>query len=188
MSARPDRPTQQVLLLLLGLVVLVVALTDQHLAYVRAVFQPFLVAAGALLVAVGVLGLLRDRGRRTEHPGPGVGWLLAAPAAVLVVVAPPALGAFSVDRLAATPLAVTTAPAAGIGPDDPGTDHRTLTLMQYTIWSQADPAALAERRVRLVGFVPPRDGVGGTRAPGTSPGSRSTAAPPTPPRCGCTWS
>ncbi|WP_228395246.1 hypothetical protein, partial [Modestobacter roseus] len=70
MSARPDRPTQQVLLLLLGLVVLVVALTDQHLAYVRAGFQPFLVAAGVLLVAVGGLGLLRDRGRRADHPGP----------------------------------------------------------------------------------------------------------------------
>ncbi|MGY1750347.1 TIGR03943 family putative permease subunit [Modestobacter sp. SYSU DS0511] len=32
-----------------------------------------------------------------------------------------------------------------------------MTLLQYTIWSQADPAALAERRVRLVGFVVPRD-------------------------------
>ncbi|TWH73156.1 putative repeat protein (TIGR03943 family) [Modestobacter roseus] len=157
MSARPDRPTQQVLLLLLGLVVLVVALTDQHLAYVRAGFQPFLVAAGVLLVAVGGLGLLRDRGRRADHPGPGVGWLLAAPVAVLVVVAPPALGAFSVDRLAATPVAVTTAPAAGIGPDDAGADHRTMTLLQFTIWSQADPSALAERQVRLVGFAVPRD-------------------------------
>ncbi|MGY1857706.1 TIGR03943 family putative permease subunit [Modestobacter sp. SYSU DS0290] len=157
MRARPDRPTQQALLLLLGLVVLVVALTDQHLAYVRAGFQPFLVAAGVLLVAVGGLGLLRDRGRRPEHPGPGVGWLLAAPVAVLVVVAPPALGAFSVDRLAPAPVAVTTAPGAGIGPDDPGADHRTMTLLEYTIWSQADPAALAERRVRLVGFAVPRD-------------------------------
>ncbi|MGY1750346.1 hypothetical protein [Modestobacter sp. SYSU DS0511] len=88
MTARPDRPTQQVLLLLLGLVVLVVALTDQHLAYVRGAFQPFLVMARVLLVVVGGLGLLRDRGRRSDHLGPGVGWLLAAPVAVLVVVAP----------------------------------------------------------------------------------------------------
>ncbi|MGY2080235.1 TIGR03943 family putative permease subunit [Modestobacter sp. SYSU DS0657] len=157
MSARPDRPTQQVLLLLLGLVVLVVALTDQHLAYVRGGFQPFLVASGVLLVVVGGLGLLRDRGHRSDHPGPGVGWLLAAPVAVLVVVAPPALGAFSVDRLEAQPVVAAEAPGEGIGPDDPGADHRTMTLLQYTIWSQADPAALAEWRVRLVGFVVPSD-------------------------------
>ena len=157
MSARPDRPTQQVLLLLVGVTVLLVALTDRHLAYVRAGFQPFLVAGGLVVTVVAVLGLLRDRRLRADSPGPGVGWLLVAPVAVVLVVAPPALGAFTAARQPVTPVAAAPPSGAGIGPDDPGTGHRTMTLLQYTIWSQADTSALDGRRVRLVGFVTPRE-------------------------------
>ncbi|WP_369138122.1 TIGR03943 family putative permease subunit [Modestobacter versicolor] len=164
MSARPDRTTQHVLLLLLGVVTLVVAGSDRYLDYVRAGFRPFLLVAGAVVLAVAVVGLL---GRRPasrsghEHPGPAVGWLLAAPVAVVLVVAPPALGAYSADRLPATPVTVAGSPPPGIGADDPGTDHRTMTLLAYTIWSaQPDTSALADRRVRLVGFVSPREAGG----------------------------
>ena len=167
MSARPDRTTQHLLLVLLGAVVLVVAGSDRYLDYVRPGFRPFLLVAGAVVLVLGLLGLLGlVRGRSTasadhEHLGPAVGWLLAAPVAVVLVVAPPALGAYSADRQAA-PAAVTGPPLGpGIGADDPGTDHRTMTLLAYTIWSQqADTSPLAGRQVRLVGFVSPREAGG----------------------------
>ena len=152
---RPDRLTQHLLLLLLGVVVLVVAGTDQHLAYVRAGFRPFLLAAGVVTVGLAVGGLLRPRAGGHEHPGPAVGWLLAAPVAVVLVVAPPALGSYTAARQAA-PVAVPAGGGVALGPDDQGADSRTMRLFDYLVASQAQPAELAGRRVRLVGFVSPR--------------------------------
>ncbi|WP_222195156.1 TIGR03943 family putative permease subunit [Modestobacter italicus] len=155
---RPDRTTQHVLLLLLGVVVLLVAGTDRYLDYVQAGFRPLLLGAGVVVAGLGLAGLLRRRVGVHEHPGPAVGWLLAAPVAVLLVVAPPALGSWSAGRQVTAPPALPAAPsAAGIGPDDEGADHRTMTLFAYHVWSKApDPSALEGRRIRLVGFVSPR--------------------------------
>ena len=152
---RPDRLTQHLLLLLLGVVVLVVAGTDQHLAYVRAGFRPFLLAAGAVTVGLAVGGLLRRRAPAPDHPGPAVGWLLAAPVAVVLVVAPPALGSYTAGRQAA-PVVAPAGAGVALGPDDPGADFRTLRLFDYLVASQTAPAELDGRRVRLVGFVSPR--------------------------------
>ncbi|MCZ2848839.1 TIGR03943 family putative permease subunit [Modestobacter sp. VKM Ac-2978] len=159
MNGRPDRTTQQVLLLLLGVVVLVVAGSDRYLDYVRAGFRPLLLGAGVVVVLLALSGLRRSRGAAGhDHPGPAVGWLLAAPVAVVLVVAPPALGSYTASRQSAAPVAVPDQPSSpGIGADDPGTGHRTMTLFDYYVWSQAqDTSALEGRRVRLVGFVSPR--------------------------------
>nr|WP_279591126.1 TIGR03943 family protein [Modestobacter marinus] len=127
--------------------------------YVRAGFRPLLLGAGVVVVLLAVAGLRRPRGGvEHDHPGPAVGWLLAAPVAVVLVVAPPALGSYSAGRQSAAPVAVPAQPSsAGIGADDPGSDHRTMTLFSYHVWSLApDTSALEGRRVRLVGFVSPR--------------------------------
>ena len=158
MSARPDRGTQHALLLLLGVVVLFVAGSDRYLDYVRSGFRPFLLAAGAVLVLLAVAGWLSRRGR-DEHPGPVVGWLPAVPVAVVLVVAPPALGSYTASRQAAAPVGLPDgAPAAPLGPDDPGADHRTMTLFDYFVAvQQPDRSAIDGRRVRLVGFLSPRE-------------------------------
>lgn len=153
MTRGPDRPTQHVLLLLLGVVVLVVAGSDRYLDYVRAGFRPFLLAAGVVAVVLAVAGLLRGRSRGDGHPGPAVGWLLVAPVAVVLVVAPPALGSYTASRQVA-PVAVPPGGVTALGPDDPGADHRTVRLFDYLVASQS--AGLEGRRVRLVGFVSPR--------------------------------
>ena len=159
MTGGPDRLTQHLLLLLLGVVVLLVAGTDRYLDYVRAGFRPFLLAAGVVTVALAVGGLLRRRTGGDGHSGPAVGWLLAAPVAVVLVVAPPALGSYTAGRQAAPVVVPASAPAV-LGPDDPGADFRTVRLFDYLVASQAQPAELAGRRVRLVGFVSPRAGGG----------------------------
>jgi uncharacterized repeat protein (TIGR03943 family) len=155
----PDRLTQHLLLLLLGVVVLLVAGTDRYLDYVRAGFRPFLLAAGAVTVGLAVAGLLRRRPGGHGHPGPAVGWLLAAPVAVVLVVVPPALGSYTAGRQAA-PVVVPAGGAGVLGPDDPGAGPRTMRLFDYLVASQTQPAELAGRRVRLVGFVSPRAGGG----------------------------
>ncbi|MGY1650837.1 TIGR03943 family putative permease subunit [Geodermatophilus sp. SYSU D01119] len=174
-----DRLTASLVLLLLGGVTLRVSLTDAHLAYVQAGFRPFLLAAAVVLLVLGVIGAVRERPGRPRTPGtddhghdhdhdhghghghgPRVAWLMLAPVAVLLLVAPPALGSFTAARqpqqvVADQPVAV------GIGPDDPGEDFRTLPLSAYAIRALAqDTSAFEGRRVRLTGFVTPREGGG----------------------------
>jgi uncharacterized repeat protein (TIGR03943 family) len=179
-----DRLTQHLLLVLLGAITLVVAVTDAHLAYVKAGFQPFLLFAAAVLLALGSGGVVRAvrtavaRHRAPaggdeagsaggdesghDHPGPQVAWLLLLPFAVLLLVAPPALGSYTAARQA-QPVVVPASqppPTGGLGEDDPGEDHRSMSLLAYSLRALSDPAAFEGRLVRLVGFVTPREGGG----------------------------
>ncbi|MGY1814562.1 TIGR03943 family putative permease subunit [Blastococcus sp. SYSU D00820] len=162
--------TQHAVLLLLGAYVLQVGLTDAHLAYVQGGFRPFLLIAAVVLLAVGLLGIVRSwrrsRARADEHDhghgAPRVAWLLVLPALVLALVAPPALGSFTVARQTqAAPPEPESAPVAYLGENDPGEDHRTLPLNNYRLRALAEDTSVLEGRlVRLTGFVSPRDGGG----------------------------
>lgn len=176
-----DRLTQHLLLVLLGGITLVVAVTDAHLAYVKAGFQPFLLLAAAVLLILGGSGVLRaartalTRHRVAtgiqeaggdeaghDHPGPAVAWLLLLPFAVLLLVAPPALGSYTAARQA-QPVVVPASqppPTGGLGEDDPGEAHRSMSLLAYSLRALSDPEAFEGRLVRLVGFVTPREGGG----------------------------
>jgi uncharacterized repeat protein (TIGR03943 family) len=90
--------------MLLGAVLLRLALTGTYRRYVQPGMGPWLVAAGFCILVVGAITLFRalrgddhdahEHGRQRE----GVGWLLLAPIAALLLVAPPTLGSFGVDR------------------------------------------------------------------------------------------
>ncbi|MPQ97160.1 TIGR03943 family protein [Modestobacter sp. I12A-02628] len=176
-----QRLTRDLLLVLLGGVAVRVAWGEEHLAYVRPGFGPLLLVAGAVVFLLGVAGVLTAPGRDDDaageqqdagpsvgghgagahghgDAGPRIGWLLLLPVAVLVVVAPPALGAYTAARQAAPP-APPAAAGSRIAPDDPGTDHVTLPLLSYWFASQ-EQGTLDGRIVRLVGFVTPREGGG----------------------------
>jgi uncharacterized repeat protein (TIGR03943 family) len=102
---------------LAGTVLLRLTLTGTYTRYVRPGMGPWLAIAGVLVVALGLVTLLRAlRSPDTARPGGhgvghgvggpdghggGVGWLLLAPIAALLLVAPPTLGSFGVDRGAA---------------------------------------------------------------------------------------
>ncbi|MEI4271797.1 TIGR03943 family protein [Klenkia sp. LSe6-5] len=191
-----SRTVQHLVLLLLGAVTLSVSLGQDYLSYVKGGYRPVLVVAGALVVLLALHGLLRGsservyhrlggllydsarsrapqprRGGRDEHDhqhehAPRVAWLLLAPVAVLLVVAPSALGAFTAARQAApapvaeTALAQVATNVTGLGPDDEGRPYRTMALMAYAIWSRGNPDAFEGRQVRLEGFLTPRAGGG----------------------------
>ncbi|MEI4272294.1 TIGR03943 family protein [Klenkia sp. LSe6-5] len=161
--AAVNRLTQHLLLVLLGGVTLRVSLGQGYLAYVQAGFRPLLVLAGALVLAVGAVGVVRSRpGADDGHPGLSVAWLLLAPVAVLLVVAPGPLGSFTAQRQAAPVVAPLEGDAPlGIGADDPGETHRTMTLSGYAVRTQqGDTTPLQGRSIRLVGFLSPREGGG----------------------------
>jgi uncharacterized repeat protein (TIGR03943 family) len=102
------------ILLALGALALRLGLTDAHLAYIRPAMGPVLALAGAVLVVLGGVVLLRPglrvasvggatHGHGHDHAGTSrVAWLLIAPILAIAVVVPGPLGAFAANRAAAT--------------------------------------------------------------------------------------
>ncbi len=92
--------------MLLGAVLLRLALTGTYRRYVQPGMGPWLVAAGVCILVVGAVTVVQalrhvERGERDPHGHPrgeGIGWLLLAPIAALLLVAPPTLGSYGVDR------------------------------------------------------------------------------------------
>jgi uncharacterized repeat protein (TIGR03943 family) len=91
---------------LVGSVILRLTFTDTYRRYVKGGLGLWLTIAGIAIVVLGIVTLIRavrgtpaNRGHDHDH-GIGVGWLLLAPIAALLLVAPPTLGSYGVDRAA----------------------------------------------------------------------------------------
>lgn len=176
-----NRHAQYVVLVLLGTTVTRTAATDLSLRYVREGMRPFLLAAGLVLLVLGLAGAVRELrrdaqarqgttdddahdepaqdghgndGGEHEHGTTRAAWLLVVPAVCLLVVAPPALGSFSADR--ARPLDVTAVREAVDFPPLPATPPEVpveLTFVEFS--SRAlwqDGVGLDGRVVSLTGF------------------------------------
>jgi uncharacterized repeat protein (TIGR03943 family) len=156
-----NRQAQAVILLLIGGAVLRASLTGQYLNYVKPGLQPYLVAAGAVLVLAGIFTLwyeLRphrhehadgdDDGHGHAHGGPKVAWLLLAPVLGLLLFAPPALGSYAAGRSGSAVTARSEyAPL-------PAGDPVRLTMLDYASRALFDKgASLGERRVQVTGFA-----------------------------------
>lgn len=150
-------------MLLVGAMLIRLTVTDAYQRYVRTGMGPLLLTAGILLVVAGgyvVIGSLRrPRGRDPhpepehdhEHGGEGVGWLLLAPVVALLLVSPPALGSFAVDR---TTVVVARGSGGTFQPLPTGTAPRSMTLLEFDQRAMdRDGASFAGAPVRLTGFV-----------------------------------
>ena len=171
-----SRQTQSLLVLLVGGAVVRISVDDTFLRYVKEWMRPGLLAAGAVLVILGLVSLWREHtarrpaasapdrelvrdehGHGDEH-GPRSAWLLLLPVLAIFLVAPPALGSYTASRSAA---AVPPAEPESEFEPLPAGDPVTVTLTEYAtraIWDQG--RSLEGRRIRMVGFVTPRPGGG----------------------------
>jgi uncharacterized repeat protein (TIGR03943 family) len=152
---------QAVILLLFGAALVRLAGSDALLLYVRPVARPWVGLAGLALVLLAgwqLLSLLRrpaeadgeddvDVAGHRHGPTTPVMWLVLAPVIAVLVIAPPALGAFTAGRAplvhpAGRPpaLAVSSRPVP-------------LSMFDFLILSDARPAALRSQPVTLTGFV-----------------------------------
>jgi uncharacterized repeat protein (TIGR03943 family) len=186
MVAALNRDMQHVLLVLVGGAVLRISvLSDSYLRYVKGGMRPFLVAAGASLLTLGLLGVVwegmarrrrnprvavagqdGDHGPQSDHDhehcdehGPRVAWLLCLPVFAIFFIAPPPLGSYAVDRstTAVAPPATETAAFPPLAAGDP----LRLQVNDFTIravWDKAE--SLRGRTVELTGFVTPKKGGG----------------------------
>ena len=153
-----NRLAQAVVMLLFGGAIIRVTVTDLFLRYVKEGLRPFLLGAGALLVAAAVatihyeLRALRSRRESADdghgHHEPRVGWLLLLPVVGLLLVAPPALGSYSAGQsgsIAAEP--------SDYPPLPPG-DPVPVGLLDYASRAVFDAGrSLSGRTVRLTGFI-----------------------------------
>jgi uncharacterized repeat protein (TIGR03943 family) len=145
--------------LLVGAVLLRLTVTDTYRRYVRPEMGFWLAIAGIAVIALGLVTLLwslRASGDDDEHEhddehGIGVGWLLLAPIAALLLVAPPTLGSYGVGRAATVKI------RSGEGAFRPLSESTTPRQMTLTEFSQRayerDGASFNGRPVELTGFV-----------------------------------
>ncbi|WP_454195968.1 TIGR03943 family putative permease subunit [Nocardia sp. Marseille-Q1738] len=170
-----NRETQNLLLLLIGGAVLWTALDGSYLRYVKPGLFPFLVISGVGFILLGLIAIVRDirRGEGSADHGHDNGraqWLLLAPAAALLLIAPPALGAGAATT--ASPVRVashTSADEPEIRPFPPLPDEPAPTLTIYDLVNRAVLDAnhsLDGREVTISGFALGVEDSGQPRPPG----------------------
>ncbi|GGK41298.1 membrane protein [Pilimelia terevasa] len=169
-----NRRAQAVTMLLLGGALLRATFADLHLRYVKEALGPFLIAAGAVLVAAGAMTLWYDlfgskadaaadlpecaddghsgedgHGQRV-HKEPRVGWMLLLPVLGLLLVSPPALGAYAAGQAGS---ALSTQQQSDFPALPPG-DPIALNVSDYAARAVFDKGvSLQGRTVELTGFL-----------------------------------
>ncbi len=163
---------------LAGTVLLRLTLTGTYTRYVRAGMGPWLAIAGVLVIGLGVVTLVRALRRRSgpvggaghaaahgdahgrdgEAHGGGMGWLLLAPIAALLLVAPPTLGSYGVDRGAAVDV---RSGGRVFDPVDSSGGPVPMSLLEFSQRAvDRGGESLDGATVELTGFVATDDGNG----------------------------
>jgi uncharacterized repeat protein (TIGR03943 family) len=153
-------PAGGLISLLLGTVLLRLVATGIYGRYVRIGMGPWLAVAAAAVILLGLVTLLRTLRHAQpleahDHDGRGagdrVGWLLLAPIAALLLVAPPTLGSYGVDRGAKVDI---RAGGAVFAPLTPGPEPVEMTLLEFGQRAfDHDGASFNGAAVELTGFV-----------------------------------
>jgi uncharacterized repeat protein (TIGR03943 family) len=161
-----NRQAQAVVMLLFGGAILRASLTDLYLRYVKEGLRPFLIVAGALLIAAAVMTLWYDLRRRTDHDHeagddghghahhePRVGWLLILPVLGLLLVATQALGSYAAGQAGTV---LTAQSSDSDYPPLPPGDPAPIALLDYASRALFDSGkSLTGRNLQLTGFVTP---------------------------------
>jgi uncharacterized repeat protein (TIGR03943 family) len=169
------RETQNILLVLLGGALLKISLGDSYLRYVKPAHQPWLIAAGVVMVALAAISIVREvlaarSGPVADGELAAVGdahghhhnslstWLLVLPVLAVFLIAPPSLGSDSVTRSAGRAAPPVSANDAMFPPLAAGSvvSMRMSDFASRSAWDSS--RSLEGRTVKLVGFVVQQQG------------------------------
>lgn len=154
------RETQNILLVLLGGALLKIGINGDYLRYVKPAQHPWVLAGGAVMLALGVTAIVRDvvtaravgtvdDGHGHHHPARSA-WLLVLPVLAVFLIAPPALGSYSVTRTQAR----APVQSGATFPPLPAGDVIPLSLTEFVTRAGWDAGgSLNNRTVALTGFV-----------------------------------
>ncbi|MEV6912499.1 TIGR03943 family protein [Amycolatopsis sp. NPDC051071] len=161
------RETQNILLILLGGALLKITVNGDYLRYVKPAQQPWIIAGGAVMVALGAVAIVRDLlaaraaaldAHAHDHHTRSA-WLLMVPVLAVFLVAPPALGADSVTRTEARAPQSASASNAAAFPPLPAGDVVPLEVNDFVSRAGWDKSGtLNGRTVKLSGFVVHNEG------------------------------
>jgi putative membrane protein len=149
-----SRGTQNTLLMLVGLSIVVMVIKGSYLHFVKPSLLPWLIAAAVVLVALAVASIVHDlrhpRDGGDHRHRPWLVWLLLVPIALTTFVVPPALGAHG-----ATPEAVaTTEPARRAFPPLPQGRAPTVSIPDVLMRAATDSTgSLDGRLITITGFT-----------------------------------
>ncbi len=157
------RETQNILLILLGGALLKITVNGDYLRYVKPAQQPWIIAGGAVMVALGAVAIVRDllaaraaaaSDIHTHEHDTRSAWLLMVPVLAVFLVAPPALGADSVTRTEARAPQSASASNSAAFPPLPAGDVVPLEVNEFVSRAGWDKSGtLNGRTVKLSGFV-----------------------------------
>jgi len=169
------RSAQDGILVAIGGTAITTVWSGLYLNFVKPGLRWWLIAAGAVVLVMGVYGVFtddeapskgaqQDRGVHGDHHGPRVGWLLLLPFLVVSMIVPAPLGAFSAERDSGA-MPSTRAPDVSLPPLPATSAPVTMALGEFWVRAIFEKGkSLSRNRVRLVGFVSSR------RAGSTGPG------------------
>jgi uncharacterized repeat protein (TIGR03943 family) len=156
-------PAGGTITVLVGAVLLRLTVSDTYERYVRVGMGKWLLLAGVAVVVLGLATLVQalrrvevvdahDHGHGHDHGGGiGVGWLLLAPIAALLLVAPPTLGSYGVGRGATVDV---RAGAPVFRPLPRSAEPLPMTLLEFGQRAfERNGASFNGASVELTGFV-----------------------------------
>ncbi|MCW2557510.1 MAG: hypothetical protein JWP55_1474 [Mycobacterium sp.] len=153
-----SRGTQNLVLLLVGLSTAVMLVKGTYLNYVKPGLLPWLIAAAAVLVVLGLAAVVRDLRNAAADPDhdehghrhqPWLAWLLLIPIAMVAFVVPPPL-----DARGASPQAAVGTPHRRPFPPLPPGPAPTVSLPETVMRAAADSTnSLDGRAITLTGFT-----------------------------------
>ncbi|OZC95521.1 TIGR03943 family protein [Rhodococcus sp. 06-235-1A] len=167
------REVQNLLLLLLGGATVKISMDGTFVRYVKPSLHPYLLTAGVLIVALAIASIAADI-RRGGPAGDGHDhdsrpyWLLLIPLAVILFVAPPALGVSAVGDRSVTSAADRQRTAFPPLPNEDAPEVPLLDVVQRAVRDTEN--SLDGREIRVTGFAVATASGGSPRVDGTREG------------------
>ncbi|MBY4035640.1 TIGR03943 family protein [Rhodococcus fascians] len=166
------REVQNVLLFLFGGAIVKISLDGSFVRYVKPSLHPYLLIAGVLIVVLAAASIVADirRGGPTDghdHDARPY-WLLLVPIAVILLVAPPALGVSAVGDRSVDAVSTHEKTPFPPLPDGQAPDVPLLDVVQRAVRDSED--SLDGREISVTGFAVATANGGSPRVDGTTDG------------------